>query len=108
MARAYPVGFPKKVKLIDNDVDTSTVSPVAVDAKISSIRISNPTAGALTFGLQDIAATANEWFEAMSIAANSIFNEQFPEGQELFLEGGFTYIASGAGLDMQIVYWTRP
>ena len=108
MAQSHPIGHPKKVILTDNDVGTSTVSPVAVDAKISSIRISNPTAGALTFSLEDIAGTPNEWFEAVSIAANFTLNEQFPDGRELFCEGGFTYIASGAALDMQLIYWTRP
>lgn len=108
MARLFPVGFPKKNILVDNDVATSPVTPTTANCVIGSIRISNPTAGAITFSLEDNSGTPNDWYEAVSIPANSILNEQFPEGKELKCTAGFDYVASGAGLDLNVIYWTGP
>ncbi len=111
MQRTHPIGYPKKTVLTDNDVDSSSVTGPAVDCVITSIRISNTTGSAITFDLVDKASTPNQWFEAVSIAANSVANEllSLVNDAGLFCEGGFNYNASAAtGLDIQITYWTNP
>jgi hypothetical protein len=108
MQRYFPIGYPKRVVLTDNEVGTSPVTGPTADCVIKAIRISNTSGGAVTFDLVDKASTPNLWFEAVSFGANSFNSEQFSEGSELFCAGGFDYNANSAGLDLQIVYYLKP
>ena len=102
-----PIGIlPSRNQLLDNDVATSQVNVVTTDAYITSVRIANDSGGALTFNLKDKASTPNIHYPTISVADNSVINEQL-QNDPLFCEAGFDYVASGAGLDLQLVYYTR-
>lgn len=108
MSRTHPLGYPQKTVLTDNSVLDSTVTGPVIDVKIKSVRVANNTGGAVTFKIVDKASTPNIWYPDSSIADDTILNEQFPDGQELFCDGGFDYSAGAVGLDLQIVYYTNP
>jgi hypothetical protein len=90
------------------DINTAAVDVTTKDAYISSIRLVNTAAGATTFTVTDKATGATVWYDAVSVDASNVSNEQFPDEQELFCEGGFSIQASQAGMEVQIVFWTRP
>jgi hypothetical protein len=90
------------------DINTAEVDVVTKDAYISSIRVVNTAATATTLTITDKATGATVWYDAISLNASQISNEQLPEDEELFCEGGFGIQASQAGLEVQIKFWTRP
>lgn len=110
MPGSYNPPLPKRVKYISGgaDLHSAEVDVVTADCYISSIRLNNTAATATTFTLTDKSTEANVVYDALSLAASQIANEQFPEDEELFCEAGFGIQTSQAGMEVWITYWTRP
>lgn len=85
-----------EVQIKPQAVPTSTTIVTTDDAYIRQVVISNPTAGAITFTLADRQASPIALFGAVSIAANTTVEVAI--AYLYWCPGGFTVIASGAGL----------
>lgn len=101
--------LPPKRNVYDKEVPIVPETVVSKDAYISSIRLSNTSAGAITFTLADRQGTPLERYKDVSIAANSVSLEVLSRNDEpIKMVSGFTVDASAAGLEATIVYYTRP
>lgn len=101
--------LPKRNEYISGgaDLHTAAVDVVEEDAYITSLRVNNTTAGALTFTLIDKSAELNNFHKDVSIAANGAFIE-LATIEPLYCEGGFDIQASATGLEVVCIYYTRP
>jgi len=110
MPGSYVPPLPKKNTYISGgaDLHTTPIDVTAEDAYISSIRLTNTAATATTVIITDKSTELNLIYDALSLAASEISKEQLPGNQELFCEGGFDIKTSQAGVEANIVYWTRP
>lgn len=82
-------------------VATSLTDVCTTNARVYQAMISNTTAGALTFLLQDKQATPGQLIPTVSIAANTAYVIAWPEGQHA--ASGLSAQGSGAGLQMSLV-----
>ncbi len=77
-------------------VPTSTTIVSASNAWLSTVTVSNPTSGAITFTLSDRQASPLAVLGAVSIAANTSYVVVWPAWY--WCPNGFTVTSSGAGL----------
>jgi hypothetical protein len=88
--------FSGNFEVVPQAVPTAAAIVTGISAHLKNVTVSNPTAGALTFTLTDQQAAPIAAIPAVSIPANDtvIFSWPF----EYLCPGGFTVLASGAGL----------
>ena len=86
------------VQIKPQAVPTSTTNVAFSDAYLKGITVNNPTSGAIAFSICDRQATPVCVPGAASIAANTTYILVWPDGRLYWCPGGFTVIASGAGL----------
>lgn len=91
----FPV-FPIDVVGAAQAVPTSLTSISTTDSLIYQMDITNPTAGAITFTLQDGQGSAVSVFSAQSIPAGGAVS--IDERQGMLLRSGVRWQAGGAGL----------
>lgn len=84
------------VQIKPQAVPTSTTIVTIFDAYLSTITVSNPTSGAITFTLADRQASPIAALPAVSIPANTAYVIVWPAGY--WCPNGFTITSSGAGL----------
>lgn len=103
LGRAVP---DKEFSHRERDVPNTPTDRATVDTWVHQIRIVNRTAGAITFTLKDKDSTPFEFYDAVSIDANSVSTERLPT--PLKFTGGITVEASAAtGLNLIIEGWQR-
>lgn len=73
------------------------------DTVIFQIVLCNTTAGAITTTIKDKQSTARFILNAASIAGNTTYVIAFPEGVRM--KSGVNWVASGDGLDAEVVAW---
>jgi hypothetical protein len=86
------------VQIKPQAVPTSTTVVSASDAFLKVITVENPTASAISFSLCDRQASPVCVAPAVSIAANTTYIISWPDLRLYWAPGGFTALASGAGL----------
>lgn len=101
LSAANYVAFRNSLPRAMTAVPTSLTDICTTDAHIYQVHVSNTTAGALTFLLQDKQATPGQLTPTVSIAANTAYILAWPEGQ--FAKDGISVQGSGAGLQVAFV-----
>lgn len=91
------IRIPDKPLTYQQVIGNASADDIATkDCWITRVRVSNPTAGALTVTLKDKRGTPLNHYGGVSIAANSVSNERIEP--PLKCVGGADIQASGAGL----------
>lgn len=84
-------------------VPTVAAALTTKDTQLIAAYVSNPTAGALTITMTD--GNGGTPFGAVSIAANQVVWIESIYGT--WFKGGFTWVASAAGLQCDLIIATR-
>ena len=100
LSAANYVAFPNALPRLMTAVPTSLTDICTTTAHVYQVHVSNTTAGALTFLLQDKQATPGQLVPSVSIAANTAYILTWPEGQQA---SGISVQGSGAGLQVAFV-----
>lgn len=101
LSAANYVAFPNSLPRAMTAVPTSLTDICTTNALVFQVHVSNTTAGALTFLLQDKQATPGQLTPTVSIAANTAYILAWPEGQ--WAPSGIAVQASGVGLQVSFV-----
>lgn len=112
-SRQFPMGFPEQVGVTGTTnagpllaaVPTSPTSIVSKDTYLFQISLTNGTASAISFTLSDKQSSPKAAMDATSIPANTTVSFNWADG--IFMKGGMTWGAGGAGLTGSVVAFNR-
>lgn len=89
--------YPRDVEIINAAIPTGLTAVTSVDTEIYEINVSNPTAGAITFLVQDKQTSPQVEIPTISVPPNVVDLAVYT-GVGLLSKGGVSWQAGSAGL----------
>ncbi len=102
LIRGYPLVFSQGKQLTGDFVPNSLTTITTGDAYVFHISLSNTTGTATTCTIQDLQATPRAYFPTVSIAANTVYDDN-PNGR--YFQGGITWSCTAANAVIGEIWW---